>query len=119
MATEIFDSVLLLLVFVIIILLIWIKTLQSRMQKAIFDKRSLGVKYGKMSEQFFPFLEKYPYDPQNFRFLGTPIDGVQFEKDKIIFMEFKTGNAKLSLRQEEIKLLLEKGKVEFREMRVQ
>lgn len=71
-----------------------------------------------MSEQFIPFLKSYPYDPQNFRFIGTPIDGVQFENDKIIFVEFKTGNSRLSKKQENVKKLLGEKKVNFEEMRM-
>ena len=83
-----------------------------------FRKQSLSTKYGKMTEQFMPFLESYPYNEQNFRFIGTPIDGVQFENDKIVFIEFKTGDSRLSLRQREIRDLVNKGKIEFREFRI-
>ncbi len=81
-------------------------------------KQSLSTKYGRMSEQFFPFLEQYPYDENNFRFIGNPIDGVQFEKDKVIFIEFKASNSQLSVRQREIRDMINKGRVEFREFRV-
>lgn len=80
--------------------------------------KSLSVKYGKMTEQFFPFLEKYPYDKENFRFLGNPIDGIQFEDDEIIFVEFKTGSSRLSSRQKKISKIIESGKVKFKEFRV-
>ncbi|MBI4018684.1 MAG: hypothetical protein HY364_00335 [Candidatus Aenigmarchaeota archaeon] len=83
-----------------------------------FRGRSLSVKYGKMSEQFFPFLDSYPYDRQNFRFLGAPIDGVQFEKDAIVFIEFKTAGSQLSERQKEIRWLVKNGKIDFREIRI-
>ena len=82
-------------------------------------KQSLSTKYGKMSEQFFPFLEQYPYNENNFRFIGNPIDGIQFEKDKIIFVEFKAGDSRLSVRQKEVRDIVSKGKIEFREFRVE
>ena len=81
-------------------------------------KQSLSTKYGRMSEQFFPFLEQYPYDENNFRFIGNPIDGVQFEKDKIIFIEFKAANSQLSVRQRDIRDMINKGRIEFREFRI-
>ncbi|MFC2143308.1 Holliday junction resolvase-like protein, partial [Candidatus Aenigmatarchaeota archaeon] len=81
-------------------------------------KQSLSTKYGKMTEQFMPFLEKYPYDYHNFRFIGTPIDGVQFEDDKIIFFEFKTASSKLSTKQRNIRNIIEKGNIEFKEFRI-
>lgn len=72
-----------------------------------------------MTEQFLPFLEDYPYDPQNFRFLGTPIDGIQFNKDKIVFIEFKTAGSQLSPRQKEVKELVDRRRVEFEEHRIE
>ncbi|MFH1445055.1 MAG: Holliday junction resolvase-like protein [Nanoarchaeota archaeon] len=82
------------------------------------SKQSLSTKYGKMTEQFIPFLEVYPYNEQNFRFLGTPIDGIQFEDDKIVFIEFKTGDSNLTVKQNKIKDLVNRGKVEFKTVRI-
>ncbi|MBI2588465.1 endonuclease [Candidatus Berkelbacteria bacterium] len=102
-----------------LIILIW---LYVRAIKAIFglkfSKRSLSSRYGKTVEQFLPFLKDLPFEPDNFRFLGNPIDGVAFEEDKIILVEFKTADSKLSQRQEEIKDLVNRKKVEFREIRL-
>jgi len=92
--------------------------LESIVKDLHFDKKSMSVKYGKMTEQFIPFMGSYPYNSQHFRFLGSPIDGVQFEDDKVIFVEFKTGDSRLSAKQEMIKKLVEDKKVEFREIRV-
>lgn len=89
-----------------------------QLQELISKKQSLSTKYGRMTEQFFPFLENYPYNPESFRFIGSPIDGVQFEKDKIVFVEFKVGNHAITNVQKEIKNLVEKGKVEFEEFRI-
>ena len=71
-----------------------------------------------MTEQFMPFLEQYPYNENNFRFIGTPIDGIQFEDDKIIFVEFKTADSRLTVKQKEIRDLINKGKIEFKEFRI-
>ena len=92
--------------------------LELRLNEVISKKQSLSTKYGKMTEQFMPFLESYPYDEQNFRFIGSPIDGIQFENDKIIFVEFKTSDSRLTVRQKEIRDLVNKGKIEFREFRI-
>ena len=99
---------------------LWIKNqrLMLDLQDSQFRSKSLSSKYGKMTEQFIPLLDSYPYDEQNFRFIGSPIDGVQFEKDKVILVEFKTAKSRLSKKQEEIKSLVKKGKVEFAEVRV-
>jgi len=81
-------------------------------------KQSLSTKYGRLTEQFMPFLKDYPYDSQNFRFIGSPVDGVQFEPDRVVFVEFKTGDSRLSARQKEIRDLVLDKKVEFREVRL-
>ena len=92
--------------------------LKEYMRDLISKKQSLSTKYGKMTEQFMPFISKYPYDEHNFRFIGSPIDGVQFEDDKIIFVEFKTSESRLTARQKEIKEIIRKGRVEFEEFRI-
>ncbi len=101
-----------------LIILYLYRRLQRQLSQLKFDKHSLSAKYGKMTEQFIPFLKDYPYDSQNFRFLGTPIDGIQFEQDKIVFIEFKTGDSRLTAKQKGIKDLILKKKVEFEEVRM-
>lgn len=69
------------IVVIILVLIVYylIKTnrsLRLDIQELISKKQSLATKYGKMSEQFMPFMKDYPYDSQNFRFIGTPIDGI-------------------------------------------
>lgn len=82
------------------------------------SKQSFVTKFGKYAEQFMAVLDSYPYDRTKFRFIGSPIDGVQFELDKIVFVEFKTGEAELSERQRTIKQLIEGGRVEWKEIRI-
>jgi predicted Holliday junction resolvase-like endonuclease len=89
--------------------------LREKLEKLSFERQSQASRYGKIAEQFMPFLDSYPYDSSNFRFLGTPIDGVQFEENKIIFMEFKTASGALTEKQKQIKELVEKHRVYFEE----
>jgi len=89
-----------------------------KLKETRFQKYSLSTKYGKMTEQFIPFMKDYPYNENNFRFIGTPIDGVQFEDDKIVFMEFKIGSSNLTERQKKIRDLVKKRKVDFKEIRI-
>ena len=110
--------ILILIGLVIILFYLW-KNAASRHADVSFAKQSLSSKYGKMSEQFMPFLKDYPYDPQNFRFLGSPIDGVQFCDDKIVFIEFKTNSSQLTPRQRQIAELVWNKKVEFEEHRLE
>lgn len=81
-------------------------------------RRGDAVRRGFTTEQWLPLTESYPWDPRNFRFLGTPIDGVQFEDDRVVLVEFKSGRSRLSDRQVRIRELVQNGKVEFREVRV-
>jgi predicted Holliday junction resolvase-like endonuclease len=110
--------IIILLALVVIFYLLWQKARAGHAEVS-FAKNSLSSKYGKMTEQFMPFLKDYPYDPQNFRFLGTPIDGVQFEEDKIIFIEFKSSNSQLTPRQRQIAEQVLSKRVEFEEHRIE
>lgn len=83
--------------------------LAAQVDEEISRQRSLSSTYGRISEQWIPLSTRYPYDPQNFRFLGSPIDGVQFEEDSIIFIEFKANKSRLSDKQKRIKQLIEDG----------
>ena len=74
-------------------------------------KRSMSSLYGRITEQFAPFMEEYPFDSKKFRFIGSPIDGIQFEEDGIYFIEFKAAGSVLTLQQKKIKELIERKKV--------
>ena len=78
------------------------------------------VNRGLIAEQFAPFTKKFDelgWDPQEFKFLGRPVDGVQFQDDEVIIVEFKTGSAQMTPRQRSIKKLIAEGKVRFEEIR--
>ena len=92
--------------------------MQRKFLSLLSDKHSLSTKYGKMSEQFMPVLDLYPYDRQKFRFIGSPVDGVQFNDDSIVFVEFKAADSKLSPDQKKIRQLVEEKKVSFSEIRL-
>lgn len=100
-----------------ILYLLWRRAVML-LKQTRFAKASLSTKYGKMSEQFMPFLKHYPFEPQRFRFLGTPIDGVQFEQDKIIFIEFKTSSSQLTNSQKHIIDNINNKRVYFKELRL-
>jgi predicted Holliday junction resolvase-like endonuclease len=65
-----------------------------------------------------PFINDWPYDHRRFRFLGDPIDGIQFTPNEIIFVEIKTGKSRLSSSQKNIKKLVVAGKVSFATFRI-
>ena len=80
--------------------------------------RSQSTRYGQITEQFLPLVEAYPWDSKQFRFLGSPIDGIQFEEDKMVLVEFKSSSSQMSVKQRKIKELVEQRKVEFKLIRV-
>lgn len=113
-----FGLVVFILVVIIYALIRTNSSLRNKIKELVSSKQSLATKYGKMSEQFMPFLKDYPYDSQNFRFIGTPVDGIQFEDDRIVFVEFKTGDSRLSAKQKNIRELIYKKKVKWEEVRI-
>ena len=68
-----------------------VRWLAQRLDNSEFQNRSLSTTYGKITEQWFPLMEEYPYDPHGFRFLGSPLDGVQNCTDDFEFPVVSTG----------------------------
>ena len=102
------------------IILVWILLLtKEELLDLKYAKQSQSVKYGQLTEQWLPFAKKYPYNSQNFRFIGKPIDGIAFEEDKIVFVEFKTNKSSLSNVQRKARDLVKEKKVEWLELRVE
>ena len=91
----------------------WVQRLLHELARERSSKHRLSTRYGLLTEQFMPFIESYPWNPTNFRFLGSPIDGVQFEEDRVILVEFKAANSRMTLRQRQIRDLVAAHKVEF------
>jgi predicted Holliday junction resolvase-like endonuclease len=81
--------------------------------KILSQKKSSEIRLGKIAEHMAPFVKDWPYDPNYFRFLGSPIDGIQFNEDSILFIEIKTGKSRLTDTQRDIKQLVKEGKVKF------
>jgi len=92
--------------------------------------RSARTLSGKTLEKFVPFLENFPYDPHDVRWLGDPVDLVVFDgysKNKesgddikqIVFCEVKSGESKLSEIQKRLKSLVEQKKVKWEEFKVE
>ena len=88
--------------------------------KILSQKKSSEVRLGQIGEHFAPLLKDFPYDSKNARFLGSPIDFVVFDLDnnRIIFMEFKTGNAKETVKQRKVRDIIKAGNVTYEVMRV-
>lgn len=95
-----------------------VEDMAEEYKKVLHHKKSSEVRVGKIGENLAPFLDGWPYDPNSFRFLGNPIDGIQFADDKIRFVEIKTGKARLSAGQKQVRELVRQGKVSFVSFRI-
>jgi len=95
------------------------KRIQRNYQIMLSQKKSSEVRVGKIGEHLAPFLKDWPYDPNRFRFIGNPVDGIQFTDDEVIFIEIKTGKSKLTKSQRAIRNVLRKeGAVSFATFRI-
>lgn len=95
-----------------------VSKLKERLRELESSKQSLSTVYGRITEQWAPFMAGYPHDPRQFRFLGSPVDGIQFEDDRIVFVEFKANGSRLTPREQRIRQLVEEKKVEWLEFRL-
>jgi predicted Holliday junction resolvase-like endonuclease len=83
-----------------------------------------AVTAAKVYEQLTPYLPGFPYNPQDVRFLGGPVDLVIFDGladgqvRRIVFAEIKAGGAVLSRRERGVRDAVESGEVEWAELRV-
>ena len=68
------EIVILVLSLALVITVIWISRMSRELKQEQFRNRSLSSKYGKLTEQFLPLIDSYPWNSQKFRFLGSPID---------------------------------------------
>lgn len=86
--------------------------------KILSQKKSSEVITGHIAENLAPLLEDFKWDPRKVRFLGMPIDYIYFGEDKIVFIEIKSGGAKLTKKESEIKELIRTKKVYFETFRI-
>lgn len=76
---------------------------------------------GFILERLAPAMSKFRFNHNDCRSLFDPIDYIIFEGlsqkakvEKILFVDIKTGGAKLSKKQKEIKSLIDAGRVSFK-----
>ena len=88
---------------------------------AIF--KSQAVTMGKVTEHFIPFLPEFNYNPQDARFIGSPIDFVVFdglsEGDlrQITFVEVKSGSSTLTKRERWVRNVIQEGKITWKQVK--
>ena len=94
------------------------KKVKTDYSKLLSQKKSSEVVLGQIAEQLAPFTNNFKYDAHKVKFLGQPIDYVYFGDDKIVIIEVKSGNAKLSPKQVQIKNLIKNKQVFWEEYRI-
>ena len=92
--------------------------LHKKIEKLTSENKTLQSSLDNRKEKLAVYKSKYPYSIENFRFIGTPIDGIQFENDQILFIKLKSGVAKLTTKQNKIKKLIKEGKVHWFEFKI-
>ncbi len=100
----------------------WEDALPEHRKDAIMKSRA--VLSGNFSEQLAPYLPDFNFSPTECRFIGKPVDFIVFKGadskqiEEVIFVEVKSGKAKLSPQEKNLKETIEQGKVRFEEYRV-
>ena len=100
----------------------WEGQIEKERKDAIAKSRAaLG---GLFSEQLAPYLPDFPYSPSEVRFIGKPIDFLVFKGadnkqiDEVVFVEVKSGKAKINNHEKNLKETIEKKKVRWEEYRI-
>jgi len=100
----------------------WEGEIPSYRKDAVMKSRA--VLGGHFSEQLAPFLPDFKHLPNECRFVGKPVDLIVFkgmdDKDinEVIFVEVKSGKARLSPVEKKLKETIKKKKVKWEEYRI-
>ncbi len=82
-------------------------------------RRSYDVRRGQFVEQLTPYLQNFPYNPKDARFIGAPVDFIVFDglsegKDvSIVLVEVKSGKAGLNANERRIRDAVEKKRIKY------
>lgn len=83
-------------------------------------KQSADVIRGKVTEHLMPFFPEFQYNPQDARFLGSPVDLIVFDGlthgdvQRVIFVEVKSSKATgLSARERLVRKCIDAGRVGY------
>lgn len=87
-------------------------------------EKSRSVLTGQFSEQLAPYLPDFPFNPNEARFIGKPVDFIVFRGldersvSEIVFVEVKSGKSKLNTNERSLKDAVVTGKVSWYEYRI-
>ena len=100
----------------------WKQEYEKKIRKDAASK-SQSTLIGKITEHFIPYLPDFPYNPQDARFLGAPIDFIVFdglsegEIKEVVLVEVKTNKGSLSKRERQIRDIVNQGHVKWTQIR--
>lgn len=100
----------------------WKKENEKHIRKDAASK-SRSTVTGKIAEHFIPYLPDFPYNPQDARFMGAPINFIVFngmsdgELKEVVLVEVKTNTSSLSKRERQLRDAVNEGRVKWTEVR--
>ena len=100
----------------------WKKEYEKKIRKDAASK-SQSTLIGKITEHFIPYLPDFPYNPQDARFLGAPIDFIVFdglsegEIKEVVLVEVKTNKGSLSKRERQLRDAVNDGRVKWTQIK--
>jgi predicted Holliday junction resolvase-like endonuclease len=101
----------------------WLQDHEKLIREDAISK-SQAVTLGKVTEHFIPYLPEFKFNPQDARFIGSPIDFVVFdglsEGDlrQVVFVEVKSGSSTLSKRERWVRDVIHAGRVAWEQVKV-
>ncbi len=119
--------------------MLWQERMEGRVKERISQReeelrreaaaRSGRALSGNVLEKFSPLMEQFPFDPHDAVWIGSPVDFLVFDGlsldrhhatglKRIVLVEVKSGFGKLSKRQRRIREIVDKGRVEWKEIRI-
>ncbi len=100
----------------------WEAELPNHRKDAVLKSRA--VLGGMFSEQLAPFLPDFPFNPNEVRFIGKPVDFIAFKGmddkniEEVSFIEVKSGNSKLNNTEKSLKEAIKNKKVSWEEYKI-
>ena len=100
----------------------WKKEYEKSIRKDAASK-SRSTLVGKITEHFIPYLPDFPYNPQDARFMGAPIDFIVFdgmsegELKEVVLVEIKTNKGSLNKRERQLRDAVNEGRVKWTQIR--
>lgn len=103
----------------------WLRHTEIRAYRRDATTRSRSVLLGEVYEKVAPFLPEFPFAARDMVFLGKGVDCIVFDGlsegklERIVFLELKSGNSRLSRNEAMIRDAIRRNKVDYQELRLE